>query len=85
VSIERLYPQPSSRRATVTVRLVDPGTLRLTVTDALGRLVIHAEDAERPAGTHEIPLDLSRLAPGVYAVRVQVGAERASARLVVAR
>jgi hypothetical protein len=52
------------------VSLPEAGAVRVTVLDALGRIVAVPLDGERSAGTHAVPLDASRLAPGVYVVRL---------------
>jgi hypothetical protein len=78
-------PNPSSRAATVRVDLPEPGRIRLAVLDALGREVAVLLDAERPAGAHAAPLDASRLAPGVYVVRLDSPGGVLTRRLTVAR
>lgn len=76
---------PNPARTATTVQLpAQPGTLTATLTlrDALGRAVRTATVALPPAGLrHE--LDLTGLAPGLYAVQVRAGAAVATRRLVV--
>jgi hypothetical protein len=69
----------------VRVDLPEPGRIRLAVLDALGREVAVLLDAERPAGAHAAPLDASRLAPGVYVVRLDSPGGVLTRRLTVAR
>ena len=80
-------PNPAAGRTTVRVRAEAPQTLRVTVTDALGRTVAVLHDGPA-SGTLALDVDASRLAPGVYVVRA-AGASAAGAtaqtRLVVAR
>jgi hypothetical protein len=60
-----IFPNPAHGRATVQLP-AGTGPLTLTVLDALGRVVRHLTAASARA-----ELDLSGLAPGLYAVRVQ--------------
>ncbi|RZK20352.1 MAG: T9SS type A sorting domain-containing protein [Hymenobacter sp.] len=73
-----IYPNPA--QATATVQVPAAGSLAtLTLLDGLGRVV---RTASVQAGT-TYPLDLAGLAPGVYALRVQVGEKQATRQLVV--
>ena len=65
-------PNPVSSSAVVTVSLNEEATVTATVYDALGRTVAVIADGPRPAGAHDLPLDGSALAPGVYVVHVAV-------------
>jgi hypothetical protein len=64
------WPNPSVGAVRLGVSLPEAGAVRVTVLDALGRIVAVPLDGERSAGTHAVPLDASRLAPGVYVVRL---------------
>ena len=75
-----LYPNPAQN--TTTVRLpagAGSNAATLTLYDALGRPV---RTSTAPTG-QEHAVDLSGLAPGVYALRVRVGEEAATRQLVV--
>jgi hypothetical protein len=50
------------------------------VYDGLGRAVLTRDLGTRVAGRHEAALDLSRLAPGLYVVRVTAGGVSGTAR-----
>jgi hypothetical protein len=69
----RVWPNPARGRATVAFTLQAPSTARLAVYDGLGRAVLARELGTLPAGRHEMALDLSALAPGLYVVRVTAG------------
>ena len=74
----RLLPNPAHGRATVLLPAVG-GMATLAILDALGRTIrTQAAATNAPA-----ELDLTGLAPGLYAVRVQAGAATATQRLVV--
>jgi hypothetical protein len=71
-----LFPNPARGGAIVRVP-ASPATL--TLLDALGRTV----RTRLAAANTEVAVDLAGLAPGVYALRVQVGAAIATQKLVV--
>ncbi|MDB5269481.1 MAG: hypothetical protein JWP58_2521 [Hymenobacter sp.] len=75
-----LFPSPAHGTATVQLPAV-PGAApaTLTVLDALGRPV---RTLSTPTNARAV-LDLTGLAPGLYAVRVQAGGSTATRRLVV--
>jgi hypothetical protein len=54
------------------------------VADALGRRVMERAFGALAAGPHEVSVDLGRMAPGVYVVRVEAAGETAT-RLLVRR
>jgi hypothetical protein len=80
-------PNLSSREAVVRYRTVADGPVRLTLLDALGRVVarIVESESERVPGTYDARFDVGNLPVGVYAVRVASGGASAVTRLVVAR
>jgi len=74
-----LYPNPARTTATVRVPASAGTAATLTLLDALGRAV---RTQAATAGT-DVAFDLTGLAPGLYALRVQVGAALAMHPLVV--
>jgi len=72
----RVYPNPAADRLTVAVAV----PARVTLTDVVGRVVLRAHVAAGAAA-----LDISALAPGVYALRVEAGGDASIERIVVAR
>ncbi|GAB5550150.1 MAG: hypothetical protein SangKO_099100 [Sandaracinaceae bacterium] len=64
-----LSPNPASGTATATLTSKQPLSVRATVYDALGREVLVAH-RQLVGGIVSIPLDMSRLPPGLYLLRV---------------
>jgi hypothetical protein len=65
-------PNPSSGRARLVLRLPTPEHVTATVVDAIGRTVQTVYDGEAGAEADvALDVDATRLAPGVYVVRVQ--------------
>ena len=78
-------PNPARAGAQIPFSLAESSAVRLSVTDLLGREVARLVDGARGAGAHTEALDASRLAPGVYVVRLVAGNEAQTQRLVVVR
>ena len=77
-------PNPARGAARFTVAVAEPERVRVVVSDALGREVDRLHDGEL-SGTAELTLDTSRLAPGVYVVRVEGETATEVRRLTVVR
>ena len=76
---------PNPARATTTVQLpagLGASTATLTLRDALGR-TLRTVAANVPAAGLRHALDLTGLAPGLYAVQVRAGSNSGTQRLVV--
>ena len=79
------YPNPARQRATLAVEVPEAGMLRVSLYDALGREVAVLADGERPAGRHEIVVQVSSLPAGLYVVRAQAGSETITRTITVVR
>jgi len=79
------YPNPTTGSTTLAYHLARPSPVRVSVYNALGREVAVVVDAERQAGVHTEAIDMARLAPGVYAIRLAANGSVHTRRLVVAR
>ena len=77
-------PNPASTAAGLTLSLDQPGTVRATLHDALGRTVRTVYDGPA-AGTLDLRVDLRGLAAGAYTLRVSDGGSVAARRLTVVR
>ncbi len=76
---------PVRSQTAIRYTLPAPGRMRLSVVDVLGREVALLATGEQAAGTHEAPFDASRLAPGVYTLRLVAAGAAATARITVVR
>ncbi len=65
-------PNPTGGAAVVPFRLAESAHVQVSVYDVLGRSVAVLVDGAFEAGEHAATLDASRLAPGVYVVRLDV-------------
>uniref|UniRef100_A0A7C4GG43 T9SS type A sorting domain-containing protein n=1 Tax=candidate division WOR-3 bacterium TaxID=2052148 RepID=A0A7C4GG43_UNCW3 len=77
-----LVPNPlRGGRGALEFTLPAPGPVLVCITDVGGRTVLRQSFAAGRSGV--VPLDLSRLASGVYLVKVESGSTRMSAKLVL--
>ncbi|MEM1041117.1 MAG: LamG-like jellyroll fold domain-containing protein [Bacteroidota bacterium] len=84
-ALDAAYPNPFRTATTVRFTLPEPGTVRLTLFDLLGRRIAVLADGAMPAGRHTVRLDGARLPSGVYLVRMEAGPFSASRRVVLTR
>lgn len=80
------YPNPFNSTTKLKFSLPNAAPVRLRVFDLLGREVLPAMEGERyDAGEHEMEIDASGLASGVYVVSLQAGGLHRTAKLLLAR
>ncbi|MEO1477876.1 MAG: T9SS type A sorting domain-containing protein [Bacteroidota bacterium] len=67
------FPNPATRAVTVPYRVpaAQGGSIRITVSDVLGREVAVVVEGLKPPGAYEAVLNTSAFAPGVYIVRME--------------
>ncbi len=82
-----VWPNPTTRQATVAVSVPAQSALQIEVFDVLGRRVAVLHGAEAPAGRHQLALPTAALPSGIYLVRATLerkgGAEALTKRLTV--
>jgi hypothetical protein len=78
------YPNPASASTTVSFCSPEAGTAAIRVYDLAGRRVMAVTANAVAVGDNEVVLDVSALAPGVYAYRVEVGDHASARKLVIA-
>ncbi len=78
-------PNPAGGRVEVVLNASEAGAARVVVVDALGREVAVVLDGAVSAGERMFSVETGSWPAGVYVVRASVGAQTATARLVVAR
>lgn len=79
-----LYPNPTASHANVIVQVPATGRVTMRVYDMLGRERVAILDKQMDAGRHEVEIDVSALAAGVYVVRAVAG-DRQATRLVTVK
>jgi hypothetical protein len=71
--------------ARLRISLPDDARVRVTVADALGRVVARPHEGVTAKGVTDVALDAARLAPGVYTVRIWIGGAAVTRPLVIVR
>jgi photosystem II stability/assembly factor-like uncharacterized protein len=82
-SLEQNYPNPFNPSTTIRFELPKASDIRLSVYDILGREVIVLANERKAAGVHEVRLDGSGLASGMYLCRLRAGDFTATRRLLL--
>ncbi len=85
VQLGRAFPNPCNPSVTLRFRLAAAAQTHLALYDLLGRLVLPLVDAGLAAGEHEVHIDASRLASGMYIYRLTANGRTESRTFVVAR
>jgi hypothetical protein len=70
-TLDQNYPNPFNPSTTIHYELPKNGFVKLTVFDALGRIVKTLVNEKQPAGTYDISFDGSNLSSGVYFYRFE--------------
>jgi hypothetical protein len=79
-------PNPFSRNALIRFGLPKDGVIEITAYDAAGRLVSRIARGEYSSGYHEIPWTNDEdLKSGVYFIRLRLGSETATRKVVIVR
>ena len=66
-----IYPNPIGNQSTIQFSLEHTASVKLDVTDALGRIIDVVDEAVFDAGTHRISYDATRLKAGIYYFRLR--------------
>ena len=82
-SVSSPAPNPFNPTTTIGFALPEQSNVKLQVYDMSGRLVITAVDGNRVAGYHEVTIDGSDLASGVYFYQIEAGAFTGSGKMVL--
>jgi hypothetical protein len=77
------YPNPFNSSTIIKFELPKSSQVRLTVYDVLGRHVTVLVNERMVVGVHDVKLDASELASGVYFYRLQVGEFTQTKRLML--
>jgi len=85
LSLSPIAPDPARASAAVRFTLPRPARVLVRAFDLQGRRVGGGIERPLPAGAHELRLDVSGLAPGVYVCRLDAGGASATRRFVVVR
>ncbi|MFC5270579.1 T9SS type A sorting domain-containing protein [Adhaeribacter terreus] len=77
------FPNPATSEVTVQSYLKMPSEVKLLVTDALGKEVLHLKENVSASGNYSRKFDVSNLPKGVYLVRLKTADQVAVKKLLV--
>ncbi len=80
-----VYPNPASQKATVAFGLPADGQVQLELYDVTGRPVAPTVEGNYTAGTHQVSLDVSKLAAGSYEIILYTQNQRLMKNIVIQR
>jgi len=70
--VARIYPNPFNPTATVNITLPDVADLKVRVYNVTGQMVAELANGQFHAGSHNLTVDGSALASGIYFVHTEV-------------
>lgn len=79
------FPNPASSTTRIAWTLPAETTMRLVVSDLLGREVAVPAAGVYPAGINSATLNVSSFPPGLYLCRLEAGSQTATVRMIVRR
>jgi Secretion system C-terminal sorting domain len=82
ISANELYPNPATQQATLSYTVSTAANVRIALVNMVGQEV-EVQNIERTAGNFQTTFDVSELPAGIYFVRMQVGNDVMTKRLVV--
>jgi hypothetical protein len=81
--VSQNVPNPVKDRTTITVKLEKASTVSLSVTNMTGQTVIALNSGTLDAGSHNLTVDASQLAPGAYFYTVKVNGTSYTHKMIV--
>ncbi len=85
VTLHPNYPNPFNPRTTIRYAVPHAARVRLAVYDVLGREIAVLVDALQPAGEHQVSLDASAWASGVYFYSIQTPTRRLTRSMLLVK
>jgi lysophospholipase L1-like esterase len=85
VGLNQNYPNPVRANAKIGFSLAQEGKVIIQLYNMNGAMVRTLYDEYQGAGYHEIPFSVSGLSPGIYVYIMQVGGQRLSKKMLIAR
>jgi hypothetical protein len=82
ISSLSVFPNPAHTQATIAFKAVEQGSYNITMTDVTGRTVRNIITSAQ-AGVHQMDVNLSDLAKGMYLIELVSGSGVQKARLVI--
>ena len=79
----KVYPNPTANVTVLDIAVADAGNAVVNIYDMNGRKVYSNNMGTLTEGAHQMKLDCTNYAPGVYLVNVNIGRNTATSKLIV--
>lgn len=80
-----IYPNPATAQTNLAVTMNKGGNVTVKVLDITGRTVLSQDLGYQAKGEHNLPINISTLAPGAYMYQAQLGDNMTSGKLSVTK
>ncbi|MEZ5018233.1 MAG: T9SS type A sorting domain-containing protein [Flavipsychrobacter sp.] len=80
-----MYPNPATAQTNLAVKMNKGGEVSIKIIDITGRVVASQNLGYQATGEHNLPVDISTLAPGAYMYQAQLGDNMTSGKLSVTK
>ncbi len=79
------YPNPFNPETTIPYQLGEDSRVKIEVFDLAGRLVFRIDQGRQQAGSHQVRVDGSRLASGLYFYRIQAASFTETRKMILVK
>ncbi|MCF8255175.1 MAG: T9SS type A sorting domain-containing protein [Bacteroidia bacterium] len=85
VSINKIFPNPSTGLVKATFELTSNSDVTVNVVNLMGQTVKSMDFGKTAAGKYDLPMDLTSLTPGVYMISITAGNSTTTQKIVIAQ
>ncbi len=78
----KIYPNPASTNATVSINLISESTIELNLLDATGK-IISTKNYGNLSGAWDLNLNTSMLNSGIYLIQLEINGTKVTKRLII--
>jgi len=78
----KIYPNPATTQATISLNLVNESSIQLSVSDATGK-VISAKNYGKMTGNWDLNLNTNNLNAGIYLIQLEINGAIVTKRLII--
>jgi hypothetical protein len=78
----KIYPNPATSQATISLNLVNESSIQVSVLDAAGK-IISAKNYGKMAGNWDLNLNTTHLNAGIYLIQLEINGAMVTKRLII--
>ncbi|HZH85778.1 MAG TPA: T9SS type A sorting domain-containing protein, partial [Brumimicrobium sp.] len=83
LNVSQNFPNPFANETKVVFNLKEASNVSYTVVDLTGKVVANVNEGNTMAGEHEITIDGSSFANGVYYLNINAGDSKVTRKMIV--